>query len=117
MEVGGLRLYELLLVIDPRLADEESAQLLIRLQENLKTLGAEIQQVENWGKRRLAYEIRKQREGTYAVFEFSAEPASVKEFERQLKLNENVLRFMSTRAPARKPTEPAKPEAALEEAG
>ena len=54
----------------------------------LKGLGAEVGTAENWGKRRLTYDIRKQREGTYAVIPCSAEPATVKEFERQLKLNE-----------------------------
>lgn len=112
-----MRLYELLLILDPRLTDEEAAQLLTRLQENLKALGGEIQRVDNWGKRRLTYEIRKQREGMYAVFEFSAEPAPIKEFERQLKLNESVLRFMTTQVPARKNGGPAGPGEALEEAG
>jgi ribosomal protein S6 len=75
---------------------------LTQLGENLTALGAEVAKLDNWGKRRLAYDIRKQREGTYAVFEVNAEPSMVKEFERQLRLNENVLRFLSTRAPARK---------------
>ena len=73
-----------------------------KLQENLKSLGAEVGKAESWGKRRLAYDIRKQREGTYAVIECSAVPAVIKEFERQLGLNEQVLRFLSTRIPAKK---------------
>lgn len=94
--------YEILLIFDPRPTDEEVAALLARLQDNLKGLGAEVGKVENWGKRRLTYDIRKQREGTYAVVEASAEPAVIKEFERQLRLNEQVLRFVSTRIPVRK---------------
>src|SRR5262249_34197733 len=70
--------------------------------EQAKSLGIEVDKVDNWGKRRLAYDIRKQREGTYAVFEAKAEPSMVKELERQLRLNENVLRFLSTRGPARR---------------
>lgn len=97
-----MRPYEILLIIDPRRTDEEVGQLLTRLQDTLKELGAEVSRVENWGKRRLTFEIRKQREGTYAVLEVTAEPATVKEFERQLKLNESVLRFLSTRVPVRK---------------
>jgi ribosomal protein S6 len=76
-----------------------------------------VTKVENWGKRRLAYEIRKQREGTYAVLEASAEPAMIKEFERQLGLNENVLRFISTRVPIRKKARPAKTPEVVEEVG
>src|SRR3989304_541412 len=70
--------------------------------DKLKPLGGEVTKLDNWGKRRLAYDIRKQREGTYAVFEVSAEPSTVKEFERQLRLNANVLRFPSPRVPIRK---------------
>jgi len=116
--VNALRPYETLVIIDPRPTDEEVAALLTQLGEQVKALGAEVTNVENWGKRRLAYDIRKQREGTYAVFTVSAEPATVKEFERQLRLNENVLRFLSTRVPARKKARPAKtqPEV-LEEVG
>jgi len=101
--------------IDPRPTDEEVAALLATLGENLRGLGAEVTKVENWGKRRLAYDIRKQREGTYAVLEVSAEPAMIKEFERQLKLNENVLRFISTRVLISKKARPAEtPEVAEE---
>ena len=103
------------MTIDPRPTDEEVAALLATLGENLRGLGAEVTKVENWGKRRLAYDIRKQREGTYAVLEVSAEPAMIKEFERQLRLNENVLRFISTRIPVRKKARPAKTPEAVEE--
>src|SRR5262249_40581897 len=94
--------YEILVIFDPRPTDEEVGALLTKVQENLKSLGADVGKAESWGKRRLAYEIRKQREGTYAVIECSAEPAVIKEFERQLGLNEQVLRFLSTRIPVRK---------------
>ena len=106
--VRSLRPYEILVLIDPRPTDEEVAALLEQLGEQVKSLGAEIKKIDNWGKRRLAYDIRKQREGTYAVIEVSAEPSTVKEFERQLRLNENVLRFLSTRVPIRKRARPAK---------
>ena len=100
--MSALRPYEILVILNAALTDEESAALLTQLGETVKGLGAEITKVENWGKRRLAYDINKQREGTYAVVEVSAEPAMIKEFERQLKLNENVLRFLSTQVPVRK---------------
>ena len=103
------------MTIDPRPTDEEVAALLTTLEENLKNLGAHVTKVENWGKRRLAYEIRKQREGTYAVLEASAEPATIKEFERQLRLNEHVLRFISTRVPLRREARPAKTPEVVEE--
>ena len=94
--------YETLMILDPRLNEEEVAALLTKVQETLKTLGGEVGKAESWGKRRLAYDMRKQREGTYAVLESKAEPATIKEFERQLKLNEQVLRYFTTRVPAPK---------------
>ena len=113
--MSELRPYEILVIVDSRPTDEEVAVLLEQLSEQVKTLGAEVSKVDNWGKRRLAYDIRKQREGTYAVFEVSAEPSMVKEFERQLRLNESVLRFLSTRVPIRKKARPAKTQEVLEE--
>jgi len=115
--VSELRPYEILVIVDPRPTDEEVAALLEQFGEQVKALGAEVTKVDNWGKRRLAYDIRKQREGTYAVFEVSAEPSMVKEFERQLRLNEKILRYLSTRVPIRKKARPAKTQEVLEEVG
>ena len=115
--MSALRPYEILVIVDPRPTDEEVAALLTQLGEQIKTQGADVAKMENWGKRRLAYDIRKQREGTYAVFEVSAEPAMVKEFERQLRLNEQVLRFLSTQVPIRKKARPAKTPEVVEEVG
>ena len=98
------------MIVDPRPTDEEVAAILTQLGDTLKGLGADVTKVENWGRRRLAYDTKKQREGTYAVFEVLAEPPMMKEFERQLKLNDNVLRFLSTRVPIRKKVRPAKTE-------
>src|SRR5260370_42620207 len=91
----------MLVIVDPKPTDEEVTALLTQLGEQAKSLGIEVDKVDNWGKRRLAYDIRKQREGTYAGFEAKAEPSMVKELERQLRLNEDVLRFLSTRGPGR----------------
>jgi small subunit ribosomal protein S6 len=109
--------YEILVIFDPRPTDEEISTVLVKLQQNLKALGGEVGKAESWGKRRLAYAIRKQREGTYAVIECSATPPVIKEFERQLGLNEQVLRFLSTRVAPRKRVRsaPKQQPAAVEE--
>lgn len=101
-EVSGLRSYDVLVIVDPRLSEEEVAQLCGRLQESVGGLGGEVASVENWGRRRLSFELRKQREGSYVLLQVKAEPAAVREFERQLKLNESVLRFMTTRVVERR---------------
>lgn len=113
--MSALRPYEVLVIIDPRQTDEEVVALLTQLAEQVKSLGAEVGKVDNWGRRRLAYEIKKQREGSYAVLEIQAEPSTVKEFERQLRLNEKVLRFLSTRVPVRKKVRAAKSQEAQPE--
>jgi small subunit ribosomal protein S6 len=92
----------MLVIFDPRLTEEDVVALLAKLQDTMKGLGADVTKAESWGKRRLAYDIRKQREGTYAVIECSADPAIIREFERQLGLNEQVLRFLTTRIPPKK---------------
>jgi small subunit ribosomal protein S6 len=93
-----MRMYDVLLIVDPRLTDEEIAQLGGRLQEALVTLGGEaVTSPEDWGRRRLVFELKKQREGHYLLLQVRATPAAVREYERQLKLNESVLRFMTTR--------------------
>ena len=94
--------YEILVILDSRLSEDDLTALLGRLQDSLRGLGADVRRAESWGKRRLAYELRKQREGQYAVIECAATPAAIKEFERQIGLNEQVLRFLTTRVPVRK---------------
>ena len=58
----------------------------------IRTSGGNVEKVDVWGKRRLSYEINKQPEGIYALLDVNAEPAAVKELDRQLNLNESVLR-------------------------
>ncbi len=100
--VNHLYPYEILIIFDPRLSDDDLTALLGRVQDNLRALGGDVRRGESWGKRRLAYELRKQREGFYAVIEVAAAPTVIKEFERQIGLNEQVLRFLTTRVPVRK---------------
>jgi small subunit ribosomal protein S6 len=92
-----MRTYDVLLIADARLTDEEIAQLGGRLQESLVALGGEVVSLEDWGRRRLVFELRKQREGHYLLLQARATPAVVREYGRQLNLNESVLRFLATR--------------------
>jgi small subunit ribosomal protein S6 len=101
-EVSALHLYDVLIIVDPRLTEEDVAQLATRLGEACTGLGGEVVSTENWGKRRLSYELKKQREGTYLLLQAKATPPVVREYERQLTLNESVLRFMTTRVVERR---------------
>jgi small subunit ribosomal protein S6 len=89
----ALRAYEVMVILDPDLEERTVAPSLEKYLDNVvKKDGGSVGSVDVWGRRRLAYEIDKNAEGIYAVIELQAEPATVKELDRQLSLNESVLR-------------------------
>ena len=88
----SLRQYELLLILDPEIDERTVSPSLEKYLSVIKTDGGSVDEVDIWGRRRLAYEINKRDEGLYAVVTFSAAPATAKELDRQLGLNESVLR-------------------------
>jgi len=87
-----MRRYELMVILDPDLEERTVAPQLDRFLNVIRKGGGSIEKVDIWGRRRLAYEIMKRAEGIYAVIDLSAEPALAKELDRQLNLNEAVLR-------------------------
>jgi small subunit ribosomal protein S6 len=92
-EVGfSVRNYELMVILDPELEERTIAPSLDRFLSVVTSRGGSIGKVDIWGRRRLAYEINKRPEGIYAVIDINAEPSAVAELDRQLNLNESVLR-------------------------
>ena len=87
-----MRHYELMVILDPDLEERTVAPSLDTYLNVVRQDGGSIENVDVWGRRRLAYEIDKNAEGIYAVVTLNAEPATVKELDRQLGLNESVLR-------------------------
>ncbi|HET6154539.1 MAG TPA: 30S ribosomal protein S6 [Marmoricola sp.] len=87
-----MRNYELMVILDPELEERTVAPSLDTYLNVVRNDGGTVDNVDVWGRRRLAYEINKNAEGIYAVVTLSAEPATVKELDRQLTLNESVLR-------------------------
>ncbi|NLG46945.1 30S ribosomal protein S6 [Gordonia sp. (in: high G+C Gram-positive bacteria)] len=87
-----MRHYELMVILDPSLDERTVAPSLDTFLNVVRNDGGKVDDVEIWGKRRLAYEIAKHSEGIYAVVQLNATPATVSELDRQLKLNESVLR-------------------------
>ncbi|WP_019201584.1 30S ribosomal protein S6 [Tsukamurella sp. 1534] len=87
-----MRKYELMVILDPSLDERTVAPSLETFLNVVRKDGGSIANIDIWGKRRLAYEISKNAEGIYAVIDLTAEPATVNELDRQLKLNESVLR-------------------------
>jgi small subunit ribosomal protein S6 len=87
-----LRAYELMVILDPSLEERTVQPSLDKYLNVIRKDGGTVESVDVWGRRRMAYEIRKNQEGIYAVITLNAEPDSVKELDRQLTLNESILR-------------------------
>jgi len=88
----SVRHYELMVILDPELEERTVAPSLDRFLNVVRKGGGSIENVNIWGRRKLAYEIKKKAEGIYAVVDMQAEPDLAKELDRQLNLNEAVLR-------------------------
>jgi small subunit ribosomal protein S6 len=87
-----MRHYELMVILDPELDERTVGPTLDGFLKVVKSGGGTVENVDVWGRRRLAYEIGKRAEGIYAVLNVACEPATVAELDRQLGLNEQVMR-------------------------
>jgi small subunit ribosomal protein S6 len=87
-----MRHYEVMVILDPTLEERTIAPSLDAFLSVVKNDGGTVEKVDVWGRRRMAYEINKHAEGIYAVVDLTASPAAVQELDRQLNLNESVLR-------------------------
>ncbi|CAN5398549.1 MAG: 30S ribosomal protein S6 [Cellulomonas sp.] len=96
----SLRQYEIMIILDPEIEERTVAPSLDKYLTVIKNDGGTVDKVDIWGKRRLAYDIQKKSEGIYAVVDFTSTPATAKELDRQLGLNEVVLRTKVLRADA-----------------
>jgi small subunit ribosomal protein S6 len=88
----ALRAYEVMVILDPSLEERTVEPSLDKYLNVIRKDGGSVDSLEVWGRRRLAYEIDKNAEGIYAVINLQATPETVKEFDRQLGLNEAILR-------------------------
>ena len=90
-----LREYETVFILDPTLEDAKVNEEVERASGVIRDHGGSVGEVERWGRRRLAYEIGKRRDGVYTLIRYQAEGPAVKELERRLRLNETVLRVLT----------------------
>ncbi|MBR1630033.1 MAG: 30S ribosomal protein S6 [Lachnospiraceae bacterium] len=86
--------YELALVVNAKIEDDARTAVVDRAKEYITRFGGTIGEVEEWGKQRLAYEIQKMREGYYYFIPFDAAPEAPIEIESQIRIMDNVLRFL-----------------------
>ena len=105
--------YEILLMLDPELPDERQTEIVTRVREAIEKDGGRWDNEEPWGRRRLAYEIDHKPEGVYHLLTFAAEPATLDEISRVLKITDGVMRHLAVRrikGAATRPPQPAPEE-------
>jgi small subunit ribosomal protein S6 len=105
--------YEILLMLDPELPDERQNEIVTRAGEAIERDGGTWENHEPWGRRRLAYEIDHKGEGSYHLLTFAAEPATLEEISRVLKITDGVMRHLAVRrvrGASTRPPEPAPEE-------
>lgn len=111
-----MRNYESLYIIHPDVVGDELTAMVEKFQKVLTDQAAEIHKLDNWGVRKLAYPIQKAERGCYVQTLFCAEPEVIAEFERRLRLDEKILRFLTVRVNQEFPAVVEVEEPAVEEA-
>jgi small subunit ribosomal protein S6 len=91
------RVYEVLFIADSNLGEPEVDALAAQVQGYIEKEGGKIQKVEKWGKKRLAYLVRRQREGSYVLLVAEGKADMVKEVERRIRVTDGVIKFMTVR--------------------
>jgi len=114
-----LRNYETVFILDPAIGDDRTAEEVERAKSAIESAKGEVVDIQRWGKRKLAYEIKKKREGVYTVLKYKADGSAVTELERSLRLSEPVIRFLtvSEEAPAEETKESSPGESGTAEPG
>jgi small subunit ribosomal protein S6 len=92
-----MRLYEEVFIVKPDAAEQEADSVIEQLSKTVTEQGGTIDNVDRWGRRKLAYRVAKYDEGIYVVLKFSAKPETVREVERRLRVNDLVLKFLTVR--------------------
>jgi len=90
--------YELAIALSVKIEDDERAALLDKAKGYIERFGGQITNVDDWGKRRLAYEVDHMKEAFYYFIQFDAEPTAPMEIENRIRIMENVVRFLIVRA-------------------
>ena len=111
-----LRDYEILYIVRPDLDDEQLNEAIRSVDTLIGNLGGSVKKTDIWGRRRLAYEVRRLREGQYVLTDFSLDPTRVPEMEATLKISDTVFRHLITRKPEPTRAERARQAAAAAEA-
>jgi len=90
-----LRGYEIILIADPEITEDEITSITNKLTETITHVQGRMVKVEKWGKRKLSHRVKKSPKGYYVIFYFMAPPNGMKEIERTLRYNEKILRYQT----------------------
>ena len=91
------REYETIYILRPNTPNEGVSEVNTRIKNVIEGMGGKVIKVDNWGKRRLAYEVAKERKGIYLYWQYLAQPGIVEECERNLRMLDNVIRYLTTK--------------------
>ncbi len=91
------REYETIYILRPNTPNESVAEINARVKGVIEGMNGKVLKVDNWGKRRLAYEVSKERKGIYIYWQYLAKPGVVEEAERNLRMLDNVIRYLTTK--------------------
>lgn len=92
--------YELCVVVNAKLEDEDRAAVIDKVKAQIERFGGKVSDVDDWGKKKLAYEIQKMREGFYYFVHFEADPSCPAEVEKRVRIMDGVIRYLCVRQDA-----------------
>jgi small subunit ribosomal protein S6 len=92
-----MQLYESIFVVRPSLSDEDTTKVIDKIKGVVEKSGATILKSENWGKKKLAYEVKRERKGTFVYLHFKSEGRVISELERSYRLEDSVIKFLTVR--------------------
>ena len=92
-----MRRYEAVIIIEPDVADDEVKALTEKFGELIKSHDGEVIKIEDWGIKKLAYLVRKRDKGRYILFDFVSGPTLINEIERQFKISENIMKYLTVK--------------------
>ena len=109
-----MQFYESIFIVRPSLSDEDTTKIIDKMKGVVEKSGAAILKTENWGRKKLAYEVKRERKGTFVYLYFRSEGSVISELERSYRLEDSVIKFMTVRldqeAPQKPEGEPKEPE-------
>jgi len=102
-----MQLYESIFIVRPSLSDEDTTKIIEKMKGVVEKSGAAILKAENWGRKKLAYEVKRERKGTFVYLSFKSEGSVISELERSYGLEDSVIKFLTVKLDQEAPQKPA----------